>query len=491
MNKAEFLAKLDARIAVLTEVERRDILDEYEQHIDMKVAEGLSEEEATEEFGDLDDLTADILEAYHVRADFGAQEQREEGHSIQRGLSHGLEETGRFFRKAAAAARTACAKAWAGLLGFFLWFGRSCQRLAHRFFSFCKRPFADRRKKQGETGLPSDKIQEERQAEPLPGGSTSKKNGFWEKQRRKREEKYMEDTGRVSFGSRVKRGLQTCWSGCAGVAAFCWNVVLGCAAVCWNLACIGAGTFLGIGACLVLFCLGTLAVILTMGYPVAGVTLGCLGLTLCLGAAVAFCFALCVGLKREKDGLRNTVLKRRRIWIVTGIVFVIGILAGGIGTGIAFGEYSSLEYAGRVTLGEMATETMDFVYTPVEGKKLMLAYCEGGDYARATLVEQDRTVPQDVIRYEVTYNRQAVAPYLYYAQADASGNADAAADQAGVLYLRRRYIGNEFELFMENKDEILAQLKEGKLSSYQMAGITQIRVLVNPSMMEFIEDQTR
>ena len=55
MNKAEFLERLDSRIAVLTESERKDILDEYAQHIDMKMAENLSEQEAIEEFGDMDD----------------------------------------------------------------------------------------------------------------------------------------------------------------------------------------------------------------------------------------------------------------------------------------------------------------------------------------------------------------------------------------------------------------------------------------------------
>ncbi|MCM1157758.1 MAG: DUF1700 domain-containing protein [Bacteroidales bacterium] len=67
MKKEEFLAKLRKNLSVLEEGEIQDIIEEYEQHIDMKMKEGLSEEEAIHDFGDLKELTEGILEAYHVR----------------------------------------------------------------------------------------------------------------------------------------------------------------------------------------------------------------------------------------------------------------------------------------------------------------------------------------------------------------------------------------------------------------------------------------
>ena len=66
MNKSEFLRALQDRIHILTEAEQQDILAEYAQHIDLRTAAGLTEEEAIRDFGDLDQLTAEILEAYHV-----------------------------------------------------------------------------------------------------------------------------------------------------------------------------------------------------------------------------------------------------------------------------------------------------------------------------------------------------------------------------------------------------------------------------------------
>ena len=62
MNKTEFLDELKNGLAVLEEKEQQDILEEYTQHIDMKMERGLSEEEAIGDFGDLGQLAAEILE---------------------------------------------------------------------------------------------------------------------------------------------------------------------------------------------------------------------------------------------------------------------------------------------------------------------------------------------------------------------------------------------------------------------------------------------
>ena len=72
MNKEEFIRNLTHKLMVLNDQERADILLEYEQHIEMKVASGLSEEQAIEDFGDLDDLAKEILDAYHINTTYQA-----------------------------------------------------------------------------------------------------------------------------------------------------------------------------------------------------------------------------------------------------------------------------------------------------------------------------------------------------------------------------------------------------------------------------------
>mgnify|MGYP002538310408 CR=1 FL=1 len=70
MNKTEFLNELEKRIRVLDKNEINDILGEYSQHIDMRKESGLSEEDAIKDFGDMDELASEILEAYHVNPEY-------------------------------------------------------------------------------------------------------------------------------------------------------------------------------------------------------------------------------------------------------------------------------------------------------------------------------------------------------------------------------------------------------------------------------------
>ena len=70
MRQYEFFKILERRLSVIEDSERNDILDEYRQHIAMKMSEGgISEEKAIEDFGDVNALADDILSAYHVRID--------------------------------------------------------------------------------------------------------------------------------------------------------------------------------------------------------------------------------------------------------------------------------------------------------------------------------------------------------------------------------------------------------------------------------------
>ncbi|MEY8338846.1 DUF1700 domain-containing protein [Lachnospiraceae bacterium 62-35] len=73
MNKTEFLQCLEYRLKILNEKEREDILNEYEQHIQMRMKGGLTEEEAIKDFGDLEELLAEILDAYNVNPEYGRQ----------------------------------------------------------------------------------------------------------------------------------------------------------------------------------------------------------------------------------------------------------------------------------------------------------------------------------------------------------------------------------------------------------------------------------
>ena len=131
MDKNTFMRELERSLSVLQESELRDILSEYEQHIDMKVKSGLSEEEAIADFGSIPELTAEILEAYHVRADFGPGQRDGDGwRAAEDGQNDGdgsSEDQGDG-EKERRAAETWKARA----AGFFSELGRRAVKLARR-----------------------------------------------------------------------------------------------------------------------------------------------------------------------------------------------------------------------------------------------------------------------------------------------------------------------------------------------------------------------
>ena len=74
MDKATFLVQLQKNIGMLDDDEQKDIIDEYSQHIDMKVSGGMTEAEAIEDFGDFNEFVRDVLNAYHVKAPFDQED---------------------------------------------------------------------------------------------------------------------------------------------------------------------------------------------------------------------------------------------------------------------------------------------------------------------------------------------------------------------------------------------------------------------------------
>lgn len=217
----------------------------------------------------------------------------------------------------------------------------------------------------------------------------------------------------------------------------------------------------------------------------------------------------------------------RKLHIALLSVFGIGVLLGGIGTGVAIGEYSSLEYKGLVTLGEENLVTKEFYYdfSTEEEESVLLSYCHWGDERKDTLLVEDESVPVGTVRYFVTYNEEMVRPELinwkqelngddweivdsYNEEEDtweaAENGEDVNAENEGdndaveakkkhrvVLELRNDWIGNELDVMMRNKDQILQDIKHNKIASYEIADITEVEIHVNPASIPYIEDETR
>lgn len=163
-------------------------------------------------------------------------------------------------------------------------------------------------------------------------------------------------------------------------------------------------------------------------------------------------------------------------------VFLGGVLLGGIGAGVAFGEYSSITYAGKRTLEseKIVTENLDYQIDLEAGiVEIASAYYDGGI---ASNIEYDSTVPEGTIRFQVTYNSMTVSPYLQFENPDEEEQED---ETQGWLYLTWQG-EDDFAVWMENKDMILEDLKKKQIASYQISTITNVRILVNPSMKDLV-----
>lgn len=66
MKKNEFLEELRKKLKILKQEEVDEIIKEYENTIDEKIKNGRKEEDAIKDFGSIDELTKEILDAYKI-----------------------------------------------------------------------------------------------------------------------------------------------------------------------------------------------------------------------------------------------------------------------------------------------------------------------------------------------------------------------------------------------------------------------------------------
>ena len=198
-----------------------------------------------------------------------------------------------------------------------------------------------------------------------------------------------------------------------------------------------------------------------------------------------------------------------KIRMILASVFLGGVILGGIGAGIAIVEYSSLTYVGEKKIGEenLVTCEMDYTFT-LENEQISI---EDRDIWN-TKIEEDETVPEGTIRYVVTYNEKTVKPTLRvweeqdYQEEDLSeNNLEPSSEKDSnteenkeeeppikqlkqtALELGVRYTYSDFALLMESKDQILEDLRQGRIASYDVMYISQVTIKVNPLTMPYIE----
>lgn len=279
MNKDRFLTELREYLSVLENQEQDDICAEYAQHIDMKIQKGLSEEEAIRDFGPVEQLAAEILEAYHVNPEFRRQgfllKMPKLGTGVFRSpMQSKAAQGGRFsqdnddnvqeekVRPEGIGGRVK--KIMAGTAhrigNAFRWIGKKCRALA----GYLVRPFTRRK---GET---DGNVQER----------------AMEKKRTRRMS--------ASIGSACRmtgRGIAALWRGFVALCVFCLKFM-------WNAAWLLFALICACMAMITLLGVGMIVVFLVQGYPFIGFFLMSLGGLLCFGALAYGSFGLLI---RKKE----------------------------------------------------------------------------------------------------------------------------------------------------------------------------------------------
>lgn len=156
-------------------------------------------------------------------------------------------------------------------------------------------------------------------------------------------------------------------------------------------------------------------------------------------------------------------------------VFCLGVLLCGIGAGITFAEFGGFTYGGKYILGEqdMKTEDIDVAFIPREEGWTIIgaAYSYTAGMGK---IQTDQSVPENTVRFHVTYNAKRVEPYACLNQKG---------DRIEFSWCWMDYY-DDTALMMEAKDLVLSNLKEGKIVSFDTAVLEEVTVLVNPKNKE-------
>lgn len=325
MDKKTFINELKQALSVLQEEELNDIVSEYEQHIDMKQERGLTEEEAIADFGSLDELTAEILEAYHVRADYAAESRRRRRPALgESGRSTIFQWIHDFFLRVGSFWKQLLLRSWKR--GADWWSRHRMFRgrqegepeywLEHTAVRELESENVCEMGSENVCGLlqedDGEVIQESsvKSVEETENGVMQKAaveamrktdSGMMRETRRimnegktgdrrtaVRERTGAEMTGRARNTGIAARVLKALGGLCRGTgrlavsgASFCIRVLFWGIRMAWNAGWIGFALCCGFFGLCCLYGLGVLMVLLLQGYPLAGVTMGCLGLVMC------------------------------------------------------------------------------------------------------------------------------------------------------------------------------------------------------------------
>lgn len=168
-------------------------------------------------------------------------------------------------------------------------------------------------------------------------------------------------------------------------------------------------------------------------------------------------------------------------------VVLAGVFLCGLGTGIAFGEYSTLEYQGNVIVGEENHREKQIVwrvsekkYALPESKSLVANLYD----MNVQEVIRDTQVPRGEVWFDISYNENR-EPCIYIEETGREGK-DNETQWADVYYTYSESVEAGVRLITECRDRILSELREHKFSTYELANENEVTIRVHPSTAKLL-----
>lgn len=361
MKKIEFLRELEEQLMILNDNERRDILEEYEQHIDLKISAGMLEEAATTDFGNMTELVDNILSAYNVNLNYNKSKDKVKIKVRMENL----------FKKVWSHLKNGCKK-----------IGNRCKKInkgiKNTFLSLCI----------------SFKNCFNKSNHNLKKLNNNIKNLF-----RKNREKNMEKTNeKDSIKEATTQGIEISRENKK------WSIINKMGTTIKNLFIWFYKLFIVVVELPVLFIsvlliisFGCFVVLLFNRFPVIGILFMLIGSIVNALGILLILFYLLVPIKRYYKVILSSM--------------GIGLLFFGIGIGIAFIEFSQFTYGGEICISEQEVKTdINTFDIPPEGEVLCFLY--GANGVRDIIA--DKTIPIDKIVFETTYNKNEMTVGIYY-----------------------------------------------------------------------------
>ncbi len=161
--------------------------------------------------------------------------------------------------------------------------------------------------------------------------------------------------------------------------------------------------------------------------------------------------------------------KNRLRGIMAGL-FCVGVLTGGIGTGVAFADFSRFTYAlVQADEGAFQTETFTYKIEQEDGERIWIRDYLGGERC---YVKADGQISQGTVEIRVVYDAGRCSPVM-------TPRKDQEDERILDLYLE--VYDSDLGNFMAVKDQFLEGLKDGQWREYQSEYVKSVECHVNPA----------